>query len=231
MFSNDNSIIGGLGRFNEYSVIIIGQQKGRNLKNKLQHNYGMTKPEGYRKAQRLMNIAEKFQLPLIKFIDTTGALTNINTEKRGQAEAIAKTIETAISLTIPSISVIIGEAMSGGAIAIGVSNYILMLENSIYSVISPESCSSILWHTINKKQYTSKIQKLTAQDLKKFNIIDSIIPEFIGGAHRNKKAVIKNVGINLHKILSQLLLLSNKELIYQRNNKFLNLGRYINLLN
>ena len=225
LFGEDSAIIGGLGRFRGRSIIILGQEKGRDMESRLKHNFGMARPEGYRKAQRLMKMAEQFQIPLVTFIDTAGAYPGVDAEDRGQSEAIARSIEVAISLTVPIVSIVTGEAMSGGAIAIGVANHIYMLENSIYSVISPEGCASILWHTIEKKKEAAVVQKLTAQDLKKFKIIEGIIPEPLGGAHRNKKMIMECVAKTLNESLIHLSSFSRDEILNHRKSKFLEIGR------
>ncbi|MCP4923844.1 MAG: acetyl-CoA carboxylase carboxyltransferase subunit alpha [bacterium] len=225
LFAEDAAIIGGLGRFRGRSVVVLGQEKGRDMETRLKHNFGMPRPEGYRKAQRLMKMAEKFQLPLVTFIDTAGAHPGVDAEERGQSEAIAKSIEMAASLTVPVVAIVTGEGMSGGAIAIGVANHIYMLEHSIYAVISPEGCASILWRTGEKKQEAAAVQKLTAQDLKKFKIIEGIIPEPLGGAHRDKHAVMNGVSKTLDKALSQLSSLSGDQILKQRRDKFLAMGR------
>ena len=185
LFADDATMIGGIGRFKGISVVVLGQEKGRDLETRVKYNFGMAKPEGYRKAQRLMSLADKFNLPVICFVDTDGAYPGIESEARGQAEAIASSIQKCLQIKVPLISVVIGMGGSGGAIAIAAANRVLMLENSIYSVISPEGCASILWRSGDKARDAAEALKLTAQDLKALNVIDEIIPEPEGGAHRD----------------------------------------------
>ena len=184
LFADDATMIGGIGRFKGISVVVLGQEKGRDLETRVKYNFGMAKPEGYRKAQRLMSLADKFNLPVICFVDTDGAYPGIESEARGQAEAIASSIQKCLQIKVPLISVVIGMGGSGGAIAIAAANRVLMLENSIYSVISPEGCASILWRSGDKARDAAEALKLTAQDLKALNVIDEIIPEPEGGAHQ-----------------------------------------------
>ena len=199
----------------------MGHEKGNDTESRIHHNFGMTKPEGYRKAMRLMKLAEKFSLPLINLIDTSGAYPGVGAEQRGQSEAIAKCIEVSLSLKIPTLSVIIGEGGSGGAVAIATTNKVLMLEHAVYSVISPEGCASILWKNTKYAKEAASAMKITAQDLKKLNIIDEIIPEPTGGAHRNSSKTIKNVSEAIKRNLDQILNLDSRTLINSRRNKFL----------
>ena len=221
LFREDPSLICGLGTFKERNVMIMGHEKGNNTESRIQHNFGMTKPEGYRKAMRLMKLAEKFSLPLITLIDTSGAYPGVGAEQRGQSEAIAKCIEVSLSLNIPTLSVIIGEGGSGGAIAIATTNKVLMLEHAVYSVISPEGCASILWKNTKYAKEAASAMKITAQDLKKLGIIDEIISEPTGGAHRNSTKTIQNVSEAIKRNLDQILNLDSKTLINSRRNKFL----------
>lgn len=224
-FADDEAMIGGIGRFKNISVVVIGQEKGHDLETRVKYNFGMAKPEGYRKAQRLMDLADKFNLPVICFVDTAGAFPGIEAEARGQAQAIASSIEKSLQLHVPVISVVIGEGGSGGAIAIATANRVLMLEHSIYSVISPEGCASILWRSADKVREATEALKLTAQDLKKLGVIDEIIAEPLGGAHRDPKRIIDRVGDYILKNLKDLMPLSREELKKQRTDKFLKIGR------
>ena len=221
LFKEDPALLCGIGTFNGRSIMIMGHEKGNNTESRVKHNFGMAKPEGYRKAIRLMNLAEKFSLPLITLVDTSGAYPGVGAEQRGQSEAIAKCIDVSLSLKIPTLSVIIGEGGSGGAIAIATTNKVLMLEHSVYSVISPEGCASILWKDANYAEEAASAMKITAQDLKELDIIDEIIPEPVGGAHRNVNKTIKNVSESIHENLNQILNLSVDELIDSRRNKYL----------
>ena len=225
LFVDDEAMIAGIGRFKNISVVVIGQEKGSDLETRMKHNFGMAKPEGYRKAQRLMDMADKFNMPVIAFVDTDGAFPGIDAEARGQAEAIASSIEKCLQIHVPIVSVVIGMGGSGGAIAIATANRILMLEHSIYSVISPEGCASILWRSADKVQEATEALHLTAQDLRHFGVIDEIIKEPIGGAHRDPKATIEKVGDCILKHLKELLPLSGEELKKQRSAKFLAMGR------
>ncbi len=203
-FANDNAIIGGIGYINDIPIMVIGEEKGNTTETRLLHNFGMPKPEGYRKAVRLLNLASKFNLPVITFVDTAGAFPGIDAEERGQSEAIASSIKACFDLNTPSIAIVIGEGGSGGAIAIAVANTIMMLENSVYSVISPEGCASILWRSQDYKKEATKALKMTANNLLELKIIDKIIGEGIGGAHRNKETVIQNVKSAIIKELNSL---------------------------
>jgi len=221
LFADDNAIIGGLGRFRGQACVVIGQEKGHDTESRLHHNFGMPKPEGYRKAQRLMNMASRFKLPIITFVDTAGAYPGIEAEERGQAEAIAKSIEACLRAETPIIATVIGEGGSGGAIAIAVADKVLMLEHSIYSVISPEGCASILWRSKDYAKDASKALKLTAQDLKELDIIDDIIAEPVGGAHRNKEAAIDKVGDYIEKHLQELVNTDGYSLKLRRRDKLI----------
>ena len=220
-FAEDAAIVGGIGNFSGHSVMVIGHQKGTDIESRLRHNFGMPKPEGYRKAKRLMALADHYDMPILTFIDTAGAYPGIEAEERGQAEAIARCIETSLEVNVPIISVVIGEGGSGGAIAIATANYIYMLEHSVYSIISPEGCASILWRNGTKASEAAEALKLTAQDLLKLKIIDGIIPEPIGGAHRYKEEIIGRVRTFLESTFSSLSL--KKDWKSQRRDRFLNL--------
>ena len=221
LFKEDPALLCGFATFYGESIMIIGHEKGKDTEGRIKHNFGMAKPEGYRKATRLMKLAEKFSLPIITFVDTPGAYPGVGAEQRGQSEAIAKCIEVSLNLKIPTLSVIIGEGGSGGAVAIATTNKVLMLEHSIYTVISPEGCASILWKDTKYAEEAAISMKITAQDLKKLNIIDAIIPEPIGGAHRNTAQTIKNVGIAIRSFLKQVISLDKEELLNQRKTKYL----------
>tara|TARA_X000000950_G_scaffold174821_1_gene212462 strand:- start:1479 stop:2417 length:939 start_codon:yes stop_codon:yes gene_type:complete len=222
-YADDNAILGGLAKINGNSVFFIGTEKGKTMETRIKHNFGMAKPEGYRKVQRLLKLAEKFKLPLISFVDTAGAFPGKDAEERGQSESIASSILHYLKAKTQTISIIIGEGGSGGAIGIATSDRVLMLEHSIYSVISPEGCASILWRNTEFSQEAAKTLKLTSNDCKKFNIIDDIIPEPYGGAHRHP---IKQASILKEKIISlinELKQISIRELVQIRNEKYLNI--------
>ena len=221
LFKEDPALLCGFATFYGESVMIMGHEKGKNTEDRIKHNFGMAKPEGYRKATRLMKLAEKFSLPIITFVDTPGAYPGVGAEQRGQSEAIAKCIEVSLNLKIPTLSVIIGEGGSGGAVAIATTNKVLMLEHSIYTVISPEGCASILWKDTKYAEEAAVSMKITAQDLKELNIIDSIIPEPVGGAHRNPSQTIKNVSNAIKTYLKQVISLDKKELLNLRKTKYL----------
>ena len=225
-FADDEAMIGGIGRFKGISVVVIGQEKGHDIESRMKYNFGMAKPEGYRKAQRLMNLADKFSLPVIAFVDTSGAFPGVEAEARGQAEAIASSIEKCLKIRTPIISVVIGEGGSGGAIAIATANRVLMLEHSIYSVISPEGCASIVWRSADKVKEATEALRLTAQDLRRLGVIDEIIAEPLGGAHRNREAAIERVGDSILKHLKELMTQSGDELKKRRTDKFLRMGRH-----
>ena len=224
-FSDDESVIAGFAKFEEMSVLVIGQEKGEDLDSRLKRNFGMMRPEGYRKCIRLMKLADKFNIPVISFIDTPGAYPGIGAEQRGQAEAIASSIECCMSLKVPIISIIIGEGGSGGAIALASANKVLMLENAIYSVISPEGCASILWRDPSKSLEAAKAMKLTANDLLKMGIIDEVIAEPLGGAHRNKNQIKEFIRESLKKYLKDFLSYSKGQILEQRKRKFLDIGK------
>ncbi len=226
LFGDDEAMIAGIGRFKNISVVVLGQEKGHDIESRVKYNFGMAKPEGYRKAQRLMEMADKFHMPVIAFVDTSGAFPGVEAEARGQAEAIASTIQKCLQVRTPIVSVVIGEGGSGGAIAIATANRVLMLEHSIYSVISPEGCASILWRSADKVQEATEALRLTAQDLRKYGVIDEIIAEPLGGAHRNPQAVIERVGESILKHLKELMPLSGDELKKRRTEKFLKMGRH-----
>lgn len=226
-FAEDHALIGGLGRFQGQSCIIIGQEKGSDTDTRIKHNFGMARPEGYRKAQRLMKMASQFQLPVITLVDTAGAYPGKGAEERGQSEAIAKSIETCLRTDVPIISVVIGEGGSGGAIAIAVADRIYMLEHSIYSVISPEGCASILWRSGEQAKEAANALKLTAQDLFELKLIDGIIEEPLGGAHRHKFETIQNVKSTIGNALAELMPWDGKSLTRKRREKFLEFGRNI----
>ena len=224
-YGEDKSVIAGFAKFNSKSVLVIGQEKGENLDTRIERNFGMMRPEGYRKTIRLMNLANKFKIPIIIFVDTPGAYPGVGAEERGQAEAIAKSIECSMKLSVPTISIIIGEGGSGGAIALASSSKVLMLENAIYSVISPEGCATILWRDPTKTLEAAKAMKLSAKDLLRLEIIDEIIPEPLGGAHRDKDLILDNVHEAIDRNLNKFLTLDDNEILNQRKNKFLDIGR------
>ena len=226
-FANDEAIQAGFGRFNGTPVAIIGQEKGSDTKTRLKHNFGSARPEGYRKAVRIMEMADRFQLPLITFVDTAGAYPGVSAEERGQAEAIARSTAECLKLRVPVISIIIGEGGSGGAIAIAVANRVYMLEHSIYSVISPEGAASILWHDSTRAKDAASNMRITAQDLFDLKIIDGIIPEPMGGAHRGKEAVIDATGDIITASLRSMKDVDGETLKQERRQKFLEIGRNI----
>ena len=224
-FAEDEAVMTGFALFEGMSVLVIGQEKGDDLDSRLKRNFGMMRPEGYRKCIRLMNLANKFNIPIITFIDTPGAYPGIGAEQRGQAESIASSIECCLSLKVPIISIIIGEGGSGGAIALASANKVSMFENAIYSVISPEGCASILWRDQSKSLEAAKAMKLTANELLKIGIIDEIIEEPIGGAHRDKQLASSSIKKILIKYLDEFKNLSGEEILQQRKDKFLNIGK------
>ncbi|MGA8001690.1 MAG: acetyl-CoA carboxylase carboxyltransferase subunit alpha [Pseudolabrys sp.] len=226
-FGDDAAIVGGFGRFRGESVCVIGHEKGADTESRLKHNFGMARPEGYRKAVRLMEMADRFGLPVISLVDTAGAYPGIGAEERGQAEAIARSTETCLSLGVPNVAVILGEGGSGGAIAIATANRVLMLEHAIYSVISPEGAASILWRDTAKAQEAATSMKITAQDMVRFGVIDSVVAEPTGGAHRDPQAAIAATGEAIASALKELQGLDREAVRNQRREKFLTMGRTI----
>ena len=224
-FADDHALMGGLGRFQGQSCVILGQERGHDTESRLKHNFGMARPEGYRKAQRLMKMASQFQIPVISLVDTAGAYPGLGAEERGQSEAIAKSIETCMGLDVPIISVVIGEGGSGGAIAIATANRIYMLEHSIYSVSSPEGCASILWRSASHAAEAAQALKITAQDILDLKLIDGIIKEPIGGAHRAKKETIENVSKQISSALKEVTPWDQDNIRLDRREKFLAFGR------
>ena len=224
-YGEDKSVITGFAKFNGQSVLVIGQEKGENLESRIERNFGMMRPEGYRKTIRLMELADKFKIPIISFIDTPGAYPGVGAEERGQAEAIAKSIECCMKLKVPTFAIIIGEGGSGGAIALASSNKVIMLENAIYSVISPEGCATILWRDPKKMLDAAKAMKLSAKDLLELRVIDEIILEPIGGAHRDRNLILSRVRESILKNLNLFKEMSSQEILDQRKNKFLKIGR------
>ncbi|RED18891.1 acetyl-CoA carboxylase carboxyl transferase subunit alpha [Flavobacterium cutihirudinis] len=225
-FKDDKAMVGGLGKINGQSFMIIGQQKGFNTKTRQYRNFGMANPEGYRKALRLMKMAEKFGVPVVTLVDTPGAYPGLEAEERGQGEAIARNIFEMVRLQVPIITVIIGEGASGGALGIGVGDKVYMLENTWYSVISPESCSSILWKSWEYKERAAEALKLTSSDMKKQKLVDDVIPEPLGGAHYDRETTFKTVAEYITKGYNELKDLSTADLIAQRMDKYSNMGEY-----
>lgn len=228
-FAEDEALIGGLGRFDGQPVVVMGQEKGADTKGRLKHNFGMARPEGYRKAVRLMELAERFSLPVLSFVDTAGAYPGIGAEERGQAEAIARSTDCCLGLGCPIIATIIGEGGSGGAVAIATANVVMMLENSIYSVISPEGAASILWHDSARASEAATAMRITAKHLKELGVIDTIIPEPVGGAHRHTEQAIEQVADAIRQSLLPFKHMSKDEVRQQRRKKFLAIGRTLNL--
>ena len=224
VFGDDRAIVGGFARFNGRSVMVIGHQKGKTLKDRMQRNFGMPNPEGYRKALRLMKLAEKFRRPILTFIDTPGAYPGIGAEERGQAEAIAHNLLVMSRLAVPIVSVVIGEGGSGGALALGVADRVLMLEHAVYSVISPEGCAAILWDDPAKAPDAAAALKLTAKDLLELGVIDEVIPEPMGGAHRDPSAMAERLAKALSAHLGQLAELSGEEILARRDVKYRKMG-------
>ncbi|MBL4739559.1 MAG: acetyl-CoA carboxylase carboxyltransferase subunit alpha [Sneathiella sp.] len=224
-FAEDHAIVGGIGRFKGQTVMVIGTEKGHDLETRLHHNFGMARPEGYRKAQRLMKMADQFGLPVLTFVDTSGAYPGIGAEERGQAEAIARSIQVSLDLRVPVIASIVGEGGSGGAIALATANKVIMFQNAIYSVISPEGCAAILWKTREKAQDAATAMKLTAQDLLGLNVIDRIVEEPLGGAQRDIPAAIASLGDAVFEELEKLMTKEPGELREERRRKFLAIGR------
>ncbi|MFA5592303.1 MAG: acetyl-CoA carboxylase carboxyltransferase subunit alpha [Micavibrio sp.] len=224
-FAEDNALLGGLGRFNGQSVVIMGHERGHDTETRLKHNFGMARPEGYRKAQRLMEMADRFQIPIITLVDTAGAYPGRGAEERGQAQAIARSIEVCLNVKVPIISVIIGEGGSGGAIAIATADRVYMLEHSIYSVISPEGCASILWRSAANAPEAAAALKLTAEDMLENKLIDGIIKEPLGGAHRHKEEMIASVALQIKSALKDLSPWEPDAIKKARAKKFLAMGR------
>ena len=223
-FKEDHAIIGGLGRFKGQPVVIMGTEKGSNTEDRIKRNFGMTRPEGYRKARRLMELAERFGLPVITIVDTAGAYPGRGAEERGQAEAIARSIETCLNLTSPIVSAVVGEGGSGGAIALATGNRVLMYEHAVYSVISPEGCASILWRSADHARDAAESLRLTAQDMMKLGVIDGIVEEPLGAAHRDPKQAIANLGEAIDRQLADLSGLSGDALVQDRHEKYIALG-------
>ncbi len=224
-FAEDAAIIGGLGRLGGRSIVVIGQEKGDDTESRIKHNFGMARPEGYRKAQRLMGLADRFRLPVLTFVDTPGAYPGLDAEERGQAEAIASSIDTCLGIGVPLVSVVIGEGGSGGALAIASADRVYMLENSVYSVITPEGCASILWRSNANAQDAAEAMKMTAADLKKLDVIDEVIPEPMGGAHRSPDETMDTVGKVIAEAFAELARLDPETLRQRRQEKFLAMGK------
>jgi len=224
-YGEDKSVITGFAKLNGQSVLVIGQEKGEDLESRIERNFGMMRPEGYRKTIRLMELANKFNIPIISFIDTPGAYPGVGAEERGQAEAIAKSIECCMKLKVPTLAIVIGEGGSGGAIALASSSKVIMLENAIYSVISPEGCATILWRDPKKMLDAAKAMKLSAKDLLELKVIDEIIPDPLGGAHRDRNLILSSVRDSISKNLNIFQEMSAEEILDQRKNKFLKIGR------
>jgi acetyl-CoA carboxylase carboxyl transferase subunit alpha len=223
-FGEDKAVIGGLGRFRGRAAMVIGQERGADTESRIAHNFGMARPEGYRKAQRLMRLAERFRLPVIALVDTPGAYPGIDAEARGQAEAIARSIETCLDIRTPLVALVIGEGGSGGAIALAAGDRVLMEEHAVYSVISPEGCASILWRAATEAQTAAEALKLTAQDLLALGVIDAVVPEPVGAAHRDPARAIEAAGDAIEKALRELAPLDGPALRAQRRDKFLKMG-------
>ena len=224
-FAEDSAIIAGVGRLDGHSVAVLGHERGVDTESRIKHNFGMARPEGYRKAKRIMQMAERFRMPVVTLIDTAGAYPGIGAEERGQAEAIARSTEQALTLTVPSVAVVIGEGGSGGALALAASNKVMMLEHAIYSVISPEGAASILWRDAARAQDAASSMKITAQDLLRLGVIDDIIEEPIGGAHRDRAAAIDRVGERISAALRELRQEDGATLKSMRAQRFLDIGR------
>ena len=224
-FAEDRAVIGGLGRFRGRSVVVIAQEKGNDTETRIRHNFGSAKPEGYRKAQRLMELAGRFELPVVTFVDTAGAYPGVGAEERGQAEAIARCIETCLRLEVPLVSTVIGEGGSGGAIAVAAADRVFMLEHAIYSVISPEGCASILWRNPQNAPDAAAALRLTAQDLYELKVVDGVVAEPLGGAHRDRDQVIRSVGDVVENALDGMRGMDGPTLRARRRDKFLEMGR------
>ena len=223
--AEDAAVIGGLGRFKGRSVVVIGTEKGTDTETRVAHNFGMARPEGYRKARRLMDLAGRFGLPLLTFVDTAGAFPGVDAEARGQAEAIARSIEACLEAPVPLVATIIGEGGSGGAIALAAGDRILVLEHAVYSVISPEGCASILWRDAAQAPIAAEALRLTDEDLKRYQLVDTVIPEPLGGAHRDPAAAVQAVGTAISEALAPLVGLNGPTLKARRREKFLDMGR------
>ena len=225
LFSEDHAIVAGLGRWQGQRVAVLGHEKGADTQARVKHNFGMARPEGYRKAIRVMDMAERFNLPVVTFVDTPGAYPGIGAEERGQSEAIARCTDKCLQIGVPFVSVIIGEGGSGGALALATASRIVMLEHSIYTVASPEACASILWRSSSEADQAAAALKVTAQDLSKLGVIDRILREPLGGAHRDRERMMADVGMAVSEELAQMASLSARDLIDQRRQKFLDMGR------
>jgi acetyl-CoA carboxylase carboxyl transferase subunit alpha len=224
-FADDAAVVGGLGRFRGRAVAVLGTEKGHDTDSRVKFNFGMAKPEGYRKARRIMELAGRFGLPILSFVDTSGAFPGIEAEARGQAEAIARSIEAGLDAPVPFVATIIGEGGSGGAIALAAADRVLMLEHAIYSVISPEGCASILWRDAAQAPQAAEALKLTAEDLKRLALVDAVVPEPLGGAHRDKAGTIAAVGEQIWACLDGLMTMDGAALKQKRREKFLEMGR------
>lgn len=223
-FADDQAIMGGLGRLGGRRVMVIGHEKGDDTASRLKHNFGMGKPEGYRKAIRLMQLADRFHIPVVALVDTSGAFPGVQAEERGQAEAIARSTEQCLALGVPMVAAIVGEGGSGGAIALAAANHVLMFEHAVYSVISPEGCASILWRTADRAPDAAEAMRVTAADLQRLGVIDQIVPEPIGGAHRDPTTAIDSLGSAIGQALDELAPLSADEVRHERREKFLTMG-------
>jgi acetyl-CoA carboxylase carboxyl transferase subunit alpha len=224
-FAEDEAIVGGLGRFRGYSVVVMGTEKGRDTESRVRHNFGMARPEGYRKARRLMEMADRFGLPVLTFVDTAGAYPGIGAEERGQSEAIARSIEAGLSIKVPFVATIVGEGGSGGAIALAAADRVLIMEHSIYSVISPEGCASILWRSAAESKTAAEALRLTAQDLHTLGVVDEIVPEPLGGAHRDPRQAMAAVGAAVEAALKSLVGIEGGVLRARRRERFLEMGK------
>ena len=224
-FADDAAVLAGLGRFRGRAVAVLGTEKGKDTESRVRHNFGMARPEGYRKARRIIELAGRFGLPILSFVDTAGAFPGIEAEARGQAEAIARSIEACLEAPVPFVATIIGEGGSGGAIALAAADRVLMLEHAIYSVISPEGCASILWRDAAQAPQAAEALKLTAEDLRRLNLVDAVVPEPMGGAHRDPAAAVAAVGEKVAEMLTPLLALDGPTLRARRREKFLEMGR------
>ena len=223
-FGEDEAIVGGLGRLGGRRVLVIGHEKGDDVASRLRHNFGMAKPEGYRKAVRLMELADRFGLPVVSLVDTSGAFPGVQAEERGQAEAIARSTEACLALGVPLVAAIVGEGGSGGAIALAAANRVLMLEHSVYSVISPEGCASILWRTADKAPEAAEAMKMTAADLQQLGVVDRVVPEPVGGAHRRPEDAVAALGAAIGEELDALVGVTRDQLRVERREKFLRIG-------